>query len=627
MPRLSPRGPDVSPSLAAGLVLASFHLLDAHDLPHPTASAAIRAVGCSPSRAYEVKADLLRALPDLVRSPGRPAKLPAAPPAGHTETVTREVARYVMDHPGCVHGGQQRRRYSDGFRVFVLDLCAAHRELELPAFAEAALLPLGTLKDWLRGGREAVENPEPPNPTAAPGDKAKGPRIESILAARKTWKGDFSSFCNHVQLHLRIPWGRTTISNIRHAHGVRTPKRRRGRRPDEKATRDSFETFFPGAQWSADGSPLSVVVDGVTYTFNLELDLDTHTGALVGLSLRDHEDGAAVAEAFADGVVTTGSPPLAQLLDNRHSNHTDQVVEALGDTMKIRRTQGRPQNGAHVEGAFGLFQQMAPGIALDTRDQRELARQALLLVVLTWARTLNHRPQVDHGGRSRAQRYFDDAPTPEEVEAARLALHQRLRKQEKARLTQQARLDPGARQNLDEVFERLGLHDPEGNIRDAIAGYHPDAILDGIAIFGAKHERGTLPEGVDGARYLLGIVRRVADEDEGLAIAEKLWQLRRKAGDQILAKLDEQREEHLEEAIDPLDLVRRFADLAMDTDRALDRAFWLRAIADTVHDEPEQEHHAMFLVAARRIHAYHGVTSKDRNAATRRLAAMILPIV
>ena len=626
MPHLSTGEPAVPPTLAAGLILLSISLLEAHNLPHPTASAAIRAVGGCRSRAYEVKAAISETLRELVRSPGRPAKTSASPPTGETEAVTRAVARYMMDHPGCVHGGSQRRRYSDGFRVFVLDLCAAHRELELPAFAEAALIPLGTLKDWLRGGREAIEDPEPPDLAAASGDEAKGPRIESILAARKTWNGDFSSFCNHVQLHLRIPWGRTTISSILHAHGVRTPKRRRGRRPDEKATRGSFETFFAGAQWSADGSPLSVVVDGVTYTFNLELQLDTHTSALVGLSLRDHEDGAAVAEAFADGVATTGAPPLAQLLDNRHSNHTDEVTEALGDTMKIRRTQGRPQNGAHVEGAFGLFQQMAPGVVIDTRDQRELARQALLLVVLTWARTLNHRPQDDHGGRSRARRYLDDAPTPEDVEAARQALRDRLRKQEKARLTQQARLDPVARQVLDEFFERLGLLDPEGNVRDAIAGFPLDAILASTPIFEAKHENGTLPEGA-GARYLLGIVRRIADEDEGLAIAEKLWQARRKAGDLVLARLDEQREEHLEDAPDPMDLVQRFTDLAMDTDRALDRAFWLRATADTIEDEPKQEHRAMFLVAARRIYATHRVPKKQRNAATRRLAAMILPIV
>ncbi len=97
-------------------------------------------------------------------------------------------------------------------------------------------------------------------------------------------------------------------------HGLRKKKRRRGRRPDDKALRGQLETFFPGAQWSGDGSPLSLTVDGVAYTFNLELDVDTHTGALVGMSLRDNEDGASVTEAFADGVATTGAAPIALLL-------------------------------------------------------------------------------------------------------------------------------------------------------------------------------------------------------------------------------------------------------------------------------------------------------------------------
>jgi len=625
MPHLSTGEPAVPPTFAAGLLLISIPLLAAHNLPHPTATAAIEAMGVGRSRAYEVKVAIIDALPELVRSPGRPAKPPTSPPTGETETVTRAVAHYVMDHPGCVHGGPQRHRYGDGFRVFVLELCATHRELELVAFAEAALIPLGTLKDWLRGGHEAVEKPEPGNLAAAPRDKAKGPRIESILAAYENWEGDFRSFCDHVQLQLRIPWGRTTISGILHAHGLRKQKHRKGRRPDEKATRGQFETFFGGSMWSADGSPLTVTIDGVTYTFNLELNVDTHTGALVGMSLRDHEDGAAVVDAFVDGVTTTGAPPIAQLLDNRPSNHTDEVMQALGDTMKIRRTQGRPQNGAHVEGAFGLFQQMAPGIVLDTTDEREFARQVFLLVVLTWARTLNHRPQDDKDGRSRVRRYLDDTPTPDEVEAARKALQERHRKQEKARLTRQARLDPVRRQILDLAFDRLGLLDPEGNIRDAIAGFPLDDIIAGIAIFEAGHERGTLPEGVDG-RYLLGIVRNIADEDEGVLFAEKLWQARRDAGDLVLQHLDEQRDEHLEEAADPMDLVKRFVDLAMDTARALDRSFWLRATADTIEDEPKQEHRAMFLVAARRIHATHRVPKKQRNAATRRLAAMIQPI-
>jgi hypothetical protein len=49
------------------------------------------------------------------------------------------------------------------------------------------------------------------------------------------------------------------------------------------------------------------------------------------------------------------------------------------------------------------------------------------------------------------------------------------------------------------------LTDPERHVRDAIACYSRDAIVDAIAIFSGKRTAATLPDGVD-ARYLLGIV-------------------------------------------------------------------------------------------------------------------------
>ncbi len=550
MPTLFSESPTVPSSLTAGLLLASLPLLALLDLPRPTATDVIQAAGVSRSRAYEVKAAVEAAVADLVQPPGRPPAPPVESSPDAATGLSRAVLGYVMDHPGCVHGSPERHRYSDGFRLFILELWAKHEDLDLAAFTKAAQVPRGTFRDWLRGGRDAIANLDRPNLAAAPTDKAKGPRIESILAAYRTWEGSFAAFCDHVQLQLRIPWGRTTISDILDVHGLRKKKRRRGRRPDEKALRGQFETFFPGAQWSGDGSPLSLTIDGVTYTFNFELDVDTHTGALVGMSLRDNEDGAAVAEAFADGSTTTGTAPIALLLDNRFSNHTDEVVDALGDTLKIRRTQGRPENGAHVEGAFGLFQQMVPDIVLDTIHPCELARGVLGLVVQTWARTLNHRPSDDSDGRSRVRRYDEDKPTPDQVEAAKTALDERLRKQELARKTRLARLDPVIREVLDRAFARLELADPDGNIRDAIAGFPLDAILAGLAIFEAKLERGTLPEDAGGL-YLKGIVRNIADEDEGLLFAEKLWQARREAGDLVLLRLDEALVEHEEEALDP----------------------------------------------------------------------------
>jgi hypothetical protein len=144
---------------------------------------------------------------------------------------------------------------------------------------------------------------------------------------------------------------------------------------------------------------MSVRIGPWSFTFNVELMVDADSGAMVGLSIRDEEDSAAVAEAFGHAIETTGSAPLALELGGRPSNHSEEVDQALGETMAIRSTPGKPQSNPHVEGAFGLFEQTAPPLAVDAQDPREAARQLLALVLVTWARTLNHKPRDDRGGR------------------------------------------------------------------------------------------------------------------------------------------------------------------------------------------------------------------------------------
>ena len=168
--------------------------------------------------------------------------------------------------------------------------------------------------------------------------------------------------------------GTTLIASILFEYGVRIPARRDGRSRDDEALRNSFELFFPGAQWVGDGKQLAIVIDGKTFHRNLELVVDAASGAAVGISVRDEEDSAAVVQAFTQGVQTTGGTPLALLLDNRPSNHTPQVDAALDDTLRIRATLGRPQNKAHVEGCFGLFAQKVPPIVLDTMRELNVAK-------------------------------------------------------------------------------------------------------------------------------------------------------------------------------------------------------------------------------------------------------------
>jgi len=624
MPGVADRRPAVSPLLTAALALAAISVLRRLRLPRPTVRQILDGTGASRSRAYEQRDALLGLLPSLERKVGRPRAEPTT--TVNTPGLADEVLDFVMQHPGCVYARGRRQRYSDSFRRFMLELCEQHREIKLEAFAAAVHVPLGTLKDWLRGGRQSADAPTTSHdPVRNDPDPATTTRIESILAEWRRWEGSFSAFCDHVSLNLRIAYGRTVIGSILERHGERVPGRRPGRSPDEKALRKAFQTFFSGAQWVGDGTPIKVQIGEQFFGFNLELMVDAHSDAAVGASTRDEEDSKAVVEAFDDGVRTTGAPPLGVLLDHRPSNQTAEVDQGLKPAIRMDATKGRPQNKAHVEGAFGLFSQVVPLLAVTATSAQEMARQILMLVVQTWARTLNHRPRKDRKGRSRVQIYTTETPTPEQIEQARAALEQRCRQQELARKTLEARQDPVKRRILDEAFARLALADPQGNIRPAIARYRLDDLVAGIATFEGKRDAGTLPDGAS-ARYLLGIVRNISQKDEGLRITEALLRARLEARDRLLLPLQNSLHTLTQNISDPMQRLKTFVDLALDAARLVDRLFWLAAVADHIRRQPESRHTALLRFVSQRIHATFAVDHRDRQAAVRFLCAEVIPL-
>jgi hypothetical protein len=590
-----------------------------------SSSEVIAATGASRSRAYELAAELRGLVAELERPPGRPPAQPTAPPSASTLAELRgQALRFVMAHPGCVHTERERMQYAQPFRDFVLGTVERHPEVSPTELADALCMPLGTLEDWLRSptALEPVDLASV-EPDAERERDAKLAQIETVLDAWRTWRGNFSAFCEHVRRDLRLELGKTLIANILFAHGVRRPARRPGRSRDEHALRGAFETFFAGAQWVADGKQVEVVIDGEVLHVNLELVVDAATDAAVGIDVRAEEDSAALVAAFEDGKLTTGEAPLALLVDNRPSNHTPEVDAALGDTMRIDATPARPQNKAHVEGAFGLFAQKLPALVLDTTDSRALARSIALIVAMTFFRAFNRAPRRDRAGRSRVELYAQDA-TPEEREAARASLHERMRKQRLARETRAARVDPEVRALLDETFARLSLLDPERRVRDAIACYPRDAMVDAIAIFEAKQQRGTLPDGAD-SRYLLGIARNLDHEHEADAITQALLRRRVEARDHFLAALLRERDRILTEA----DLDSRLDAIAqrlVAAGRELDRLFWIDALV-LVAPAQQDERHAFARRCARRIHACFALGTHERYRLVRILLRSLCPIV
>lgn len=603
----------VPPVLVAALLLAAnTHLADL-GLPHPTAAQVLDATGAGKTQAYQLSKRILAFLLTLLRPPGRP---PApSPPSVDTGAISRDVLAFLRAHPGAAITAGTRHTYSDGFRHHVLDLAVRHADLDRAQFAEAVGVPVDTLKDWL-------DVPAPaPAPKAPVDDDVTEARIGAIVEAWRRWDGPFSAFCTFVRGELRIPYGDTTLGNILAVRAGRRPRQRPGRSADEKATRNAMAFFHAGAQWFEDGSPIAITLNGCTFTFNWELAVDGWSAALVGASVRPEEDTRAVLEAFEDGVATTGAKPLGLTTDNGAANHAPEVAAALGDTLHIRTTLGRPQNDGPVEGAFGLFQQTAPPLVVAGDTDEELARAVLALILTVYGRATNHRPRNNRNGRSRVQLYRDEQPTPEQIAAAKAQLDERRRRQDLAFRTRQARLDPVVRALLDDAFVRLGLDDPTGNVRDAIARYPHHAVLAGIATFEGKRDAGTLPVDAE-PRYLLGIVRNVSERAEGLAVARRLWERRVEARDGALRRLVAMRDSLVGSTEERL---RAFVDRALDDAGPLGRSFWLSAAADVVIASLERRRD-LYDLAVRRIYATFRVDLRERHDAVRLLAEQILPV-
>lgn len=610
----------LSPSMTAGLLMWASTILAQLQLPHPTVAEILSITGTRPSQAYARRTRIRCLVADLDRPLGRP-RIPT--PAAPLADVTHHMLNFVLDHPGAVSRSGKRRRYSVGFRRFLLDLREQFPDLDPAVFARAVHMPPERIRAWQRRrhGGKLDDRPHEPLPLVEAQPRS-GP-VAEVLRAYVSWSGSLTGFCKHVQHDLGIPWQRGAVSRLLEEHGLRAPVARN--RPMARSAGGDFQTFFPGAQWVADGSELTVRVNGEPHRFNLELVVDTHSGAIVGASLRDHEDGQAVVDAFRDAVTTTATHPLSLLLDRRPCNLTAEVARGIGRTARIYAGRGRPQSKGHVEGAFGLFAQTRPRLEINAGDQRALARDVLRLVVQCWARTLNHRPRRRRGGRSRVALWHAAAPHSEHVHAATMAIGQRMERQGRRRAGRRRSTSRGGHAFVARQLAQMGIEDRDGLVIRALGDHPFEAILAGLATFQGKHAAGTLPEDADG-RYLIGIVRRLAEHDEGVHIAEALWRTRSTAREHLLRWLVEEQSGAVQAPADaPEGIVDQMVDRTVAAVTGVEQRLWLAALAEHIRGQPGAAQ-GLYRRAACRIHASPALSYGEQLTCVRFLAAESMPI-
>ena len=599
------------------MLLAAHIHLKKLGLQHPSAAEILAATGATRSHAYARRALVLGHVAAMSRGRGRPRRRSTGEPG--TADITQRVLAFLMDHPGAVEKGARKHGYSAVFRRFLLELRSQYAYLGSQEFACAAQVPSATWSAWRQ------QPPRAGVPVAAPATApipCHGP-MATVARAWQQWHGSLTRFCEHIQRDLGVAWNRGTAARRLAALGLRAQQPRTRGRLDARAPRGSFVTHFPGAQWVSDGSAIDIYLNQRRFRFNLQLVLDTASAAVLGASVSDREDSQAVLAAFHNAVATAGKPPLALLLDQRACNRSSEIRQLCRKTILLYAGRGRPQSKAHIEGGFGMFSRAMPSLHIEADEPRELARQILALLVQCWARTLNHRPRAQRGGRTRVALYRASRASPVARRAAQEALRTRAARTYPSSRRRRPEPSSGLRDYLRRAIAQLGIPDQDRYVETVLGSYRYDTILASLAVYQGKLAAGTLPTSADG-RYLLGIARRIAEREEGIAIGHAFWQIRTTAQAHLHEAIEAHKQLLLSGACSPESVLDALVDETLATTSDVEERYWVMALADAIRQRADQQA-SLYRRAVRRIHSSPRVPYQRQLAIVRNLAIEVIP--
>jgi hypothetical protein len=616
-----------SMTTVAGILLTARQLRQELELEDFGPAEIASELGVSRSQMYAM-ATRVRGLLDEARPAGRPRSVPAE--RSHGGQVERElfhaVRNWLYDHPGGAYRVHERMHYTDAFRAFVIGLLAPRgvgHSVSRQTAADIIGISKHTLDHWLSARLPACESAEP---EAAPGEPeepgAVAPSVDvdefpeevaevpggeeddtrlpvSQWAARATqviglwqrWEGSFTAFCDSLSDH-GINYSYGLVRTILSLSNERPLKKRRPAHPDPEAIRGELVRMFANAQWHADGKNVLVQVGETVYRFAWELVVDNATTGHLGFSIQENENAAGVLEAMQYAELTAGEPPVGFLRDPRKCNTADEIEQELDkkNVVSMFPTVRRPQSNSPAETEVGLFEQKMPPIFIpEGLDEKELAQLVLWYVLFAYSAGRNQTPRRRLKNKTPAEAYAETAATEEEKAQAREELRRLRRQVEENDAANRRRCAPAVAELLAAFFTANGLDDPRDTYIPQIGNYGPEAVLEAMALFGAKQDAGTLPDRHH-ERYLLGIARNVAYRREDERTYEQLLRLRTKAGDLILDPLVKHDDE-LAATLTPEAHRKALLNLALDSTTKIDRVFWRRRFLELFQALPQTERH------------------------------------
>ena len=524
---------------------------------------------------YERKGQLKAYLEQIeIFGPGRPPCQPVSEVSAQAVIGWRfreAVLMHRLDHPGSLveHVGGHTT-YGDSFVRLVLDLRDTW-DGSLEWFCEQVSVPYQTFRSWSKKDQAQPYQENQPRPSIMfPGPASND--VLQIVQDYKIWEGNVREFAKITAERLHLRAGAIYhVLKLFCMLPIRTRK--------EPRYRGSTVRCLPGSILVTDGKTVQVICtgSGEVNEFNWQGIVDQATACHTAVVITATECAQGVSDAFDASCAFLGREPVALVHDNKPIHHEKELREQIEQTtLMIPATPDRGQNKAVIEGEFGKYEQAVGIIHLDDTNLLTLKTSAVHEIIRAYTAGLNHAGRVELDGESRESVVRKSCPDPEKDRKFIAELHADHTKKRKSVPLPTKEV---SRVVLDEVFERFGLvdQDSKGEIRDWLAGsVTPDSLREGLAIFGAKHERGEL-RAKHSLRYLVKVTINRQHEND-LRRQEEL--LREFAEKERQAWLAVHKAEHArlqlecESAQPPKDLLFRLAENAIYGCLNLQRAFW-----------------------------------------------------
>jgi hypothetical protein len=425
---------------------------------------------------------------------------------------------------------------------------------------------------WQRRDRGEPYMPMSPRPVPALA-RSVSAEVRQIVEDYARWEGSLRDFLGFEASRLAL--APTAIRRVLVITGMLPLKAR-------KAPRYRGSTFAtqPGDVLVTDGKAVAVVstATGAESSYNWQAMVDQATACHTAAVVTESECAPGVHQAFEASCRFLGRHPQALVHDNKPIHNDEGLKAAIESTTKmLPTTPARPENKAVVEGEFGKFEQAVGPVHLDDSSSENLKRSAVSEIIRAYTAGINHAGRAELDGKSRLQALRAACPDPQTDRA--------FLEQLQAGQTQAGRRDtlptqPVARALLDRGFARFALEalDPEGELRTWLSARHtPEAIRQGLAIFGTEQAKGRLRSPM-AHRYLVKLIQSSQEEldlraEEALlrefAETERRVWLQALAHDHDLLKVECHTPATLQD-----DLAFRLSERAVFGSLPLERAFW-----------------------------------------------------